>query len=90
MNVLATIVSETPGSNVPLDDVVGSIGRFTEPVIGLPRRRDLTAGSGEKPDLHPCFQRAFQIEQRVQQNGEQDRAAARADPAEKQPDDENL
>ena len=39
MNVLATIVSETPGSNVPLDDVVASIGRFATPVIGLPRRR---------------------------------------------------
>jgi dethiobiotin synthetase len=39
MNVLATIVSETPGSNVPLDDVVESIGRFATPVIGLPRRR---------------------------------------------------
>jgi dethiobiotin synthetase len=39
MNVLATIVSETPGSTAPLDDVVAAIGRFTEPVIGLPRRR---------------------------------------------------
>jgi dethiobiotin synthetase len=39
MNVLATIVSETPGSSVPLDDVVAAIGRFTEPVIGLPRQR---------------------------------------------------
>jgi len=39
MNVLAIIVSETPGSNIPLDDVVASIGRFAAPVIGLPRRR---------------------------------------------------
>ena len=39
MNVVATIVSETPDSAVPLDDVVASIGRFTEPVIGLPRPR---------------------------------------------------
>jgi dethiobiotin synthetase len=39
MNVLAIIVSETAGSNVPLDDVVASIGRFAAPVIGLPRRR---------------------------------------------------
>jgi len=38
MNVLATIVRETPGSNVPLDEVVASIGHFTSPVIGLPRR----------------------------------------------------
>jgi dethiobiotin synthetase len=39
MNLLTTIVSETPGSKVPLDEVVASIGRFTEPVIGLPRPR---------------------------------------------------
>jgi dethiobiotin synthetase len=37
MNVLTTIVSETPGSPIPLDEVVASIRRFTEPVIGLPR-----------------------------------------------------
>ena len=30
MNVLATIVSETPGSSIPLGDVVASIGRFTD------------------------------------------------------------
>ena len=39
MSLLATIVSETPGSKVPLDEVVTSISRFTEPVIGLPRLR---------------------------------------------------
>jgi dethiobiotin synthetase len=39
LNVLATMVSETPGSNTPLDDVVASIGRFTTPVIGMPRSR---------------------------------------------------
>jgi len=39
MGLLATIVSETPGSKVPLDEVVASIARFTEPVIGLPRTR---------------------------------------------------
>ena len=39
MTLLATIVSETPGSKVPLDQVVASISRFTEPVIGLPRPR---------------------------------------------------
>jgi dethiobiotin synthetase len=37
MNVLATIVSETPGSTVSLDEVVASVARFTAPVIGLPR-----------------------------------------------------
>jgi dethiobiotin synthetase len=39
LNVVATIVNETPDSTEPLDDVVASIGRFTEPVIGLPRPR---------------------------------------------------
>jgi dethiobiotin synthetase len=39
LNVLATIVSETAGSGIALDDVVASVGRFTSPVIGLPRRR---------------------------------------------------
>ena len=39
MKVLATIVNETPDSTEPLDEVVASIGRFTEPVIGLPRSR---------------------------------------------------
>ena len=39
LNVLATIVNETPGSSIPLGDVVASIGRFTDPVIGLPRPR---------------------------------------------------
>jgi len=37
MNVLATIVNETPDSTEPLDEVVASIARFTAPVIGLPR-----------------------------------------------------
>ena len=39
LNVLATIVNETPGSSIPLGDAVASIGRFTDPVIGLPRPR---------------------------------------------------
>lgn len=39
MNVLATIVSETPGSPIALDDVVSAVSRFTAPVIGLPRTR---------------------------------------------------
>jgi dethiobiotin synthetase len=37
MSVLATIVSETAGSKVALDDIVAAISRFAEPVIGLPR-----------------------------------------------------
>ena len=39
MNVLATIVNETAGSPLLLDDVVSSIARFTAPVIGVPRSR---------------------------------------------------
>ena len=38
MRVLAIVVSETPGSTVPLDDTVAAIARFAEPVIGLPRQ----------------------------------------------------
>ena len=38
MQVLAIVVSETPGSTVPLDETVAAIARFAEPVIGLPRR----------------------------------------------------
>ena len=38
MKLLATIVSETPGSTVPLDETVAAIARFTQPVIGLPRQ----------------------------------------------------
>jgi dethiobiotin synthetase len=38
MNVIATIVSETLGSAVPLDDMVATIARYTEPVIGVPRQ----------------------------------------------------
>jgi dethiobiotin synthetase len=39
MPVLAIIVSETPGSPVPLDETVAAIARFAEPVIGLPRQQ---------------------------------------------------
>jgi dethiobiotin synthetase len=50
MTLLAIIVSETPGSTVPLDDVVATIARFAEPVIGLPRSR---------PGTGPNFGRIF-------------------------------
>ena len=46
LSVLATIVSETPGSSVPLAETVAAIGRFTEPVIGLPRQ---LPGAGANP-----------------------------------------
>ena len=39
LRVLATVISETPGSPVPLDDTVATIARFTEPVIALPRKQ---------------------------------------------------
>jgi dethiobiotin synthetase len=39
LNVIATIISETPGSPITLDDVVSVVSRFTEPVISLPRPR---------------------------------------------------
>jgi dethiobiotin synthetase len=50
MNVLAVIVSETPGSTVPLEETVAAISRFAEPVIALPRARPGTA-----PDLGRLF-----------------------------------
>jgi dethiobiotin synthetase len=46
MHVLATIVSETPNSTVPLDETVAAISRFTEPVIGIARARRGGEGSG--------------------------------------------
>jgi dethiobiotin synthetase len=50
MNVLAVIVSETPGSSVPLEETVAAISRFAEPVIALPRARP-----GMAPDLGRLF-----------------------------------
>jgi dethiobiotin synthetase len=38
LQVLSIVVSETPGSAVPLDDTVAAIARFAEPVIGLSRQ----------------------------------------------------
>jgi dethiobiotin synthetase len=58
LSVLATIVSETPGSAVPLAETVAAIARFAEPVIGLPRQ---PAGLGEKPSAGTlaAFDRIF-------------------------------
>ena len=39
LRVLATIVSETPHSSVPLADTVAALAHFANPVIGLPRQR---------------------------------------------------
>ena len=44
MNLLATIVCETPDSKMPLDDVVASIRRFTAPVMGLPHQPVTSTG----------------------------------------------
>jgi hypothetical protein len=46
LSVLAIVVSETPGSTVPLADTVAAIGRFAQPVMGLPRQE---LGPGAKP-----------------------------------------
>ena len=45
MNVLSVIVSETPGSSVPLNEVVATLSRFAAPVIALPRSRPGTAAN---------------------------------------------
>jgi dethiobiotin synthetase len=51
LKVLATIVSETSNSTVPLADTVEAIARFANPVIGLPRQRyGRTSGSETPPD----------------------------------------
>jgi dethiobiotin synthetase len=64
MTVLATIVSETPGSTVPLDDMVATIGRFTEPVIGVPRPHQ-----GNDPGAGAAFGRMFDPRGRRAQGG---------------------
>jgi dethiobiotin synthetase len=53
MNLLAIIVSETPGSPVPLDEAVATIAHFAQPVIGLPRSRPGAGGAG--PGLGRIF-----------------------------------
>ena len=62
MNVMAIIVSESPGSPMPLDDTVAAIARFADPVIGLPRRhpqgRDLGAAAPFSRLLDPQGRRA--------------------------------
>jgi dethiobiotin synthetase len=63
LKVLATIVSETPGSTVPLADTVAAIARFAEPVIGLRRQQpgQELQGSrqGAKPGTLTAFDRIF-------------------------------
>jgi dethiobiotin synthetase len=56
LKVLVIIVSETPGSPVPLDDTVAAIGHFAEPVIGLPRQQ---VPSGGRSGPVAAFDRIF-------------------------------
>lgn len=50
LQVLATVVSETPGSTVPLADTVAAIARFAEPVIALPRQPGASGKTGATAD----------------------------------------
>jgi len=50
LHVLTIVVSETPGSSVPLDETVAAIARFAEPVIGLPRQPTSPGKSGATTD----------------------------------------
>jgi dethiobiotin synthetase len=58
LSVLAIIVSETPGSTVPLKETVAAIGRFAEPVIGLPRLQP-EAGDAPTSGTLAAFDRIF-------------------------------
>jgi dethiobiotin synthetase len=55
MNVLATIVVETPDGPMPLDDAVATIARFAEPVLGVPSPRH----QGGDSAAGPAFGRLF-------------------------------
>lgn len=57
MNVLAIIVSETPGSTVSLEDTVAALSRFADPVIGVPRPRPRR--QPEEPGAGAPFGRIF-------------------------------
>jgi dethiobiotin synthetase len=69
MDVLAIIVSETPGSTVALEDVVATISRFADPVIGLPRRPDRGGDSGGHPGFGRIFDPNVGQAQRRQEEG---------------------
>jgi dethiobiotin synthetase len=58
MSVLAIIVSETPGSPVPLHETVAAIARFAEPVIGL-RRQQLEPGGQRTSGTIAALDRIF-------------------------------
>jgi dethiobiotin synthetase len=56
LQVLSIVVSETPGSTVPLDDTVAAIARFAEPVVGLPRQ---PAAAGQTNGTTEALSRLF-------------------------------
>ena len=58
LDVLATIVSETVGSSVPLDDTVAAIARFADPVVALPRQRQDSEPPGRSTPFGRIFDRA--------------------------------
>jgi len=58
LDVLAVIVSETVGSQVPLDDTVAAIARFAEPVVALPRQKKDSGPPGRPPPFGQIFDRA--------------------------------
>ena len=58
LSVVATIVSETPGSTVPLAETVAAIARFAEPVIGLPRQ-PVSPGEKSGTGTIAAFDRIF-------------------------------
>jgi len=62
LTVLATIVSESPGSPASLDEVVATIARFTDPVIGVPR----ASRQGGEPGAGAPFGRIFDPQGRPQ------------------------
>jgi dethiobiotin synthetase len=59
MRVMAIIVSETPGSAVPLNDTVAAIARFAQPVIGLPREQP-SEETGGANDAATAFDQIFE------------------------------
>jgi dethiobiotin synthetase len=61
MNVLAIIVSETPGSTVPLADTVAALARFADPVIGVPRPRRQGRDAGD-PGADASLGRLFEAQ----------------------------
>jgi dethiobiotin synthetase len=58
LSLFAIVISESPGSPVPLDDTVATIARFAEPVIGLSRQKPGSKGPPTSGTL-AAFDRIF-------------------------------